>query len=119
MNHKKKINIETRPWGFFEIIKETDSFKIKKICVKPGHRLSYQFHKKRSETWIMISGKGILIIDDIEYNYSPGKTFTIPVKAKHRIENNSDDETIFIEIQTGSYFGEDDIIRLDDDYKRI
>tara|TARA_B100001093_G_scaffold385698_1_gene371553 strand:+ start:2090 stop:2449 length:360 start_codon:yes stop_codon:yes gene_type:complete len=119
MSQDNYIYKEKRPWGSFYIIAEEESYKIKKIEVNSGHRLSYQLHKKRSEVWTIINGNGKILLDDIEYKYSPGDTFVIPKGIKHRIENNSKDKTVFIEVQTGNYFGEDDIVRLDDDYKRI
>ena len=118
MNQADYIYSEKRPWGEFFIIQETISYKIKRIEVNPGQRLSYQYHNKRSEVWIIIQGEGTVILNDNKINYSKGDTIEIPQGVKHRIENNGSEKTIFIEVQTGTYFGEDDIVRLQDDYNR-
>ena len=112
------LYMEKRPWGSFFVIQESTSYKIKRIEVNPGQRLSYQYHNKRSEVWVIIQGNGVITLNDIEKNYSKGDTILIPQGMKHRIENQGTKTTIFIEVQTGSYFGEDDIVRLDDDYNR-
>jgi len=110
---------EERPWGEFFILIEEKNFKLKKIVVNPYHKLSYQLHNKRSESWTIIKGEGKVILDDkiIEVKY--GDIIKIPLKSKHRIINDSSEKLIFIEVQTGTYFGEDDIIRIEDDYNRI
>ena len=118
MNQADYIYSEKRPWGEFFIIQETISYKIKRIEVNPGQRLSYQYHNKRSEVWIIIQGEGTVILNDNKINYSKGDTIEIPQGVKHRIENNGSEKTIFIEVQTGTYFGEDDIVRLQDVYNR-
>ncbi len=112
------IENEKRPWGRFYVIHDESDYKIKRIEVDPKKRLSYQFHQKRSETWVIIKGFGKITIDGIVKNYNSGETILIPKGVKHRIENLGDDELIFIEVQTGSYFGEDDIVRIEDDYNR-
>ncbi len=109
---------EERPWGRYYVIHDQENYKIKRIEVEPGQRLSYQFHEKRSETWVIVKGNGMVIIDEKKQNVSEGKTILIPKKSRHRIENISDTQLVFIEIQTGTYFGEDDIVRLSDDYNR-
>ena len=113
------LKSEERPWGRFFIIDEQSTYKLKRIEVDPGKRLSYQYHKKRSEVWIIIKGKGTITLNDKVKEYSKGETILIPQGMKHRIENNTKYKVVFIEIQTGSYFGEDDIVRLEDDYGRI
>ena len=118
MNQADYIYSEKRPWGEFFIIQETISYKIKRIEVNPGQRLSYQYHNKRSEVWIIIQGEGTVLLNDNKINYSKGDTIEIPQGVKHRIENNGSEKTIFIEVQTGTYVGEDDIVRLQDDYNR-
>ena len=112
------LNDNTRPWGKFEILEEREEFKIKKITVNPGQRLSYQFHNKRSESWTIVKGSGIFTIDDVEKEVKYGDSLIIPIKSKHRLFNNSKNNLVFIEIQTGDYFGEDDIVRIKDDYNR-
>ena len=118
MNQDNYLYIEDRPWGSFSIIQHDPAYKIKRIEVKPGARLSYQYHNKRSEVWVIIQGEGLITLNDKVNNYKKGDTILIPKKTKHRIENKGNDNTIFIEVQTGSYFGEDDIVRLEDDYNR-
>lgn len=115
MNYLKK---DERPWGRFFILQDEINYKIKRIEVEPGQRLSYQFHNKRSETWVIIEGSAYITVDDTSKEFEKGDTIIIPLKAKHRVENKSDSLLVFIEIQIGSYFGEDDIIRLNDDYGR-
>ncbi len=114
----KYIEKEERPWGRYYVIHDEQNYKVKRIEVEPGQRLSYQYHKKRSETWVIVKGKGIVIIDEKKQNVSEGETILIQKKSRHRIENISDDQLVFIEVQTGTYFGEDDIVRLSDDYNR-
>lgn len=113
-----KKNIEIRPWGSFEILFENKSCKIKRIKVNPGGRLSYQYHKKRSEAWTIIQGNAIVTLDGNEIKNKKGDTITIPKGAKHRVQNNKNEVLVFIEVQTGEYFGEDDIVRIKDDYGR-
>jgi len=114
----KFIDSEERPWGLFYVIHDEKKYKIKRIEVNPGQRLSYQFHNKRSETWVIIQGCAHITINDEEKKFNEGETVTIPVQAKHRVQNKTEEKLIFIEIQTGSYFGEDDIVRIQDDYNR-
>ena len=109
---------EKRPWGTFEILQTSDAYKIKKITVLPGKRLSLQSHEKRSEHWVIIQGNGVVTQDNKETNVSKNSQIFISVAQKHRIYNTGKDPLIFIEIQTGTYFGEDDIIRYEDDFNR-
>jgi len=113
------LDSELRPWGSYHIISYDKKFKIKKIEVNPGQRLSYQYHNKRSETWTIISGIAHVTINDKVSELMAGDSITIPLKAKHRVENKGLNNLIFIEVQTGSYFGEDDIVRIEDDYNRV
>ena len=114
----KYLEKDERPWGRYFVLQDESNFKIKRIEVEPGQRLSYQYHNKRSETWIVIKGTALVTINNNIKDYKEGETVIIPLKAKHRVENKSNSLLIFIEVQTGSYFGEDDIIRLNDDYGR-
>ena len=114
-----KYEAESRPWGMYEVLLDSDTTKVKRITVAPGGRLSYQYHKKRAETWVIIQGQGIVTIEGKNQKISQGETIIIPVNSKHRIENTGKNKLIFIEVQTGTYFGEDDIIRVEDDYNRI
>ncbi len=109
---------EERPWGWFKILYETNTYKVKEILVRPGCRLSYQSHTKRSEHWLIVRGEATAILDDIESRVPVGGSVDVPVGAKHRIANNTNEDMIFIEVQRGTYFGEDDIVRYADDYNR-
>lgn len=114
----KYLEKDERPWGRYFVLQDEFNYKVKRIEVKPGQRLSYQYHNKRSETWIIIEGSALVTINDKSKAYTAGKTVVIPLKAKHRVENKSNSLLVFIEVQTGEYFGEDDIIRINDDYGR-
>ncbi len=113
-----KNYIEKRPWGKFEILVDDSDCKVKKITVNPGGRLSYQYHHKRHEVWTVVSGNATITLDDKVSHHTYGETIFIPVLTKHRVENKSLDDLVFIEVQYGSYFGEDDIVRIEDDYDR-
>ena len=116
MNNNK---CESRPWGHFEILLDDKNTKVKKICVHPLQRLSYQMHHKRSEVWTIIEGQGYVIIDDLIQRVGNGSIVHIPAGRKHRIINDRDEGILtFIEVQYGEYFGEDDIVRYSDDYNR-
>jgi len=109
---------EYRPWGKYEILHEEENCKVKKITVKPGGRLSYQYHHKRSEVWTVVKGEAYMLLDDELSLHTYGETIIIPQGTKHRVENKGQDDLVFIEVQHGSYFGEDDIVRIEDDYNR-
>jgi mannose-6-phosphate isomerase len=111
-------NFEDRPWGRYYVIHDETNYKLKRIEVYPKGCLSYQYHHKRSETWTIVQGKGIVTLNGVKSEYTVGMTITIPQGAKHRIENPNDERLVFIEVQTGSYFGEDDIVRIEDVYNR-
>ena len=111
--------IEERPWGKFENLLEADYCKVKRITVNPGERLSYQYHHKRNEVWTIVQGVALITIDDHATWVQPGTTVQIPAGTKHRIQNTAEDPLVFIEVQHGSYFGEDDIVRIGDDYGRV
>ena len=110
--------MEERPWGEFFILSEDQNFKIKKILVKPNKRLSYQYHKNRDELWYFINGQGKVTVNEKFSIVEKGSIVTINRLDKHRIENIGNENLIFIEVQTGSYFGEDDIVRIQDDFNR-
>ena len=86
MNYLEK---DERPWGRYFVLQDETNYKIKKIEVEPGQRLSYQYHNKRSETWIIIEGSAIVTINDNSKEYKEGETVVIPLKAKHRVENKN------------------------------
>lgn len=108
-----------RPWGRYQVIDEQPTHKVKRIWVSPGQQLSYQRHQKRAEHWFVISGQGVATINGDEIGVSAGSTVDIAINQLHRIKNTSTDELIFIEVQTGTYFGEDDIERVEDDFGRV
>ena len=112
------IESEERPWGRFFVLHDELTYKLKRIEVDPGERLSYQYHRKRSEAWTIVEGAGVITLDGIDKEYTKGQTLIIPKGVKHRIENKGKEKVVFIEVQTGSYFGEDDIVRIEDDYNR-
>lgn len=109
---------EERPWGRFEVILDTDYFKSKRITVWPGHKLSYQSHARRAEHWVIVKGEAEVTLNDEVFRLKAGEHVHIPLGAKHRIANPGEIALEFIEVQTGTYFGEDDIIRYSDDYGR-
>ncbi len=112
-------SIVSAPWGTWQILDETSAYKVKRVLIKPGQRLSYQSHEKREENWFVAQGVATVTLDGVDHQLIAGGYIHIPVAAKHRIQNNSTNEDlIFIEIQRGSYFGEDDIQRFADDYGR-
>lgn len=110
--------IKKTPWGQWEVLLDESLYKVKRIRVEPGKRLSYQKHSKRREHWMVVEGTAKVTLDDQEFQVPTGKTVDIEIGQAHRIETLGDVPMVFIEIQTGSYFGEDDIVRLQDDYGR-
>ncbi|MCB0377256.1 MAG: mannose-1-phosphate guanylyltransferase/mannose-6-phosphate isomerase [Bdellovibrionales bacterium] len=109
---------EYRPWGMYRNLWEEESFKTKVIEVSPRQQLSYQSHAKRSEIWVIVEGEGEVILNDESIAVRAGSVVQIPQGAKHRMHNTSDKSLKFVEVQQGSYFGEDDIVRYQDDYNR-
>jgi mannose-6-phosphate isomerase len=110
--------IEYRPWGAYTILHDTSEAKVKIIEVEPRSRLSYQYHTKRQEQWTVIYGELTIVLDDEKVFRKAGESIHIPLGAKHRAWNETDKPVRFIEVQTGTYFGEDDIVRIEDDYNR-
>jgi mannose-6-phosphate isomerase len=109
---------DRRPWGTYTVLDEGTLFKVKRIEVLPGKRLSYQKHSKRAEHWFIVDGTARVRLDDNEINLGPGEAIDIPKGSAHRIENPGSDLLVFIEVQRGEYLGEDDIVRLQDDFGR-
>lgn len=107
-----------RPWGTYTVLEDAQDHKVKRIEVRPGGRLSYQRHLQRAEHWFVLRGTGKLVLDGVESQVGPGVAIDIPLDTAHRIENPGAEPLVFIEVQHGSYFGEDDIIRYDDIYAR-
>ena len=112
------LEIGERPWGKYFVLADEPHYKLKRIIVNPGKRLSYQYHHHRQEFWTIVEGEAVVILNEEEHDLKYGDSIHIPLGAKHRIENRSSDLLVFIEVQTGTYFGEDDIVRLQDDFAR-
>lgn len=109
---------EQRPWGGYVVLDEAADFKLKRITVKPGKRLSYQFHDRRSEHWFVVRGTAAVTLDGEILEVPAGTAIDIPRGAAHRVANETADDLVLIEVQQGDYFGEDDITRLEDDFGR-
>lgn len=106
------------PWGKWEVLLAQSGYKVKRITVNPGHCLSYQKHAKRSEHWVAVVGKGLIILDGEKHILQPGDSIDIPAGMPHRACNEGEKPFVFIEVQMGSYLGENDIVRLEDSYGR-
>lgn len=109
---------DRRPWGTFTVLDEGTDFKVKRIEVLPGKRLSYQMHSQRAEHWVVVHGTAKVTLDDQEIVVLTGQAIDIPIGAAHRVENPGEETLLFIEVQRGAYLGEDDIVRLQDDFGR-
>lgn len=107
-----------RPWGSYEVIQTTKDYQLKRIEILPGKRLSLQRHKYRAEQWFIISGSAMAVVDNRTLVLKPGDTVGIPAGTIHRIGSYLHTPVVMIEVQTGTYFGEDDIERLEDDFNR-
>ena len=118
--HKEsEMEADHRPWGFYTILADEADHKVKRICVYPGKRLSLQRHRRRAEHWYLLAGEAVVTLDGREITLRAGEVVDIPCGAAHRLQNIGVKEVSFIEIQTGEYFGEDDIERFADDYGRV
>lgn len=109
---------EERPWGNFEILYEEKGLKVKRITVQPDKRLSLQSHEHRSENWVVVAGQAVVTLAEEDIPRGPNQAIYIPAGVKHRMANYGQEPVVFIEVQTGSYLGEDDIVRYQDDYQR-
>ena len=109
---------DVRPWGGYTVLEDATDHKVKEIVVDPGKRFSYQRHARRAEHWFVVRGRGVVTLDGDEIPVSPGSTVDIPIGTAHRMTNTGDEPVMFVEVQTGDYFGEDDIVRLEDDFGR-
>jgi mannose-6-phosphate isomerase len=120
MNHELETSdrFDRRPWGTFTVLDEGEGFKVKRIEVLPGKRLSYQKHSQRAEHWVVVQGTARVTLDDQEIMVPTGQAIDIAIGAAHRVENPGGEILVFIEVQRGSYLGEDDIVRLQDDFGR-
>jgi mannose-6-phosphate isomerase-like protein (cupin superfamily) len=117
-NGPMELEYDERPWGNYTVLSDADDHKVKEIVVLPGKRLSYQQHAKRSEHWFVVRGNGTVTLDGVDIPVGPGSTIDVELEMPHRMANTGDEELLFVEVQHGTYFGEDDIIRLDDDFGR-
>ncbi len=109
-----------RPWGYYEVLSDDkNDHKVKRITVWPRKRLSLQLHKRRREHWVIVTGMARVTLDRDTLDLGPSQSVDIPIGTAHRIENIGNIPLVFIEVQLGDYFGEDDIIRLEDDYGRV
>ncbi len=107
-----------RPWGSYDVLADDADFKVKTITVAPGKRLSYQRHSRRSEHWFVVRGEGTVTLDGEPIAVRRGSAVDVAVGAAHRIECTGVEPLVFVEVQHGDYFGEDDITRLEDDFGR-
>jgi mannose-6-phosphate isomerase-like protein (cupin superfamily) len=110
---------DRRPWGTFNVLDEGDNFKVKRIEVLPGKRLSYQKHAQRAEHWVVVNGTAKVTLDDRDIEVKAGESIDIAIGSAHRVENPGEELLVFIEVQRGNYLGEDDIVRLQDDFGRV
>lgn len=109
---------DRRPWGRFVILDQGDGFKVKRIEVMAGKRLSLQSHEQRQEQWTVVGGQALVTVDSAEHRLGPGESIRIPRQARHRVACVGAEPLCFIEVQTGAYLGEDDIVRYEDDFSR-
>jgi mannose-1-phosphate guanylyltransferase/mannose-6-phosphate isomerase len=116
--HLEHLTVQ-RPWGSYTVLEEGPGFKVKRVTVNPGGRLSLQMHHQRSEHWVVIAGTARVTRDQEVFDLHVGESTAIPVKTKHRLENSGQEAVHIIEVQNGPYLGEDDIMRFKDDYGRI
>jgi len=115
---ERTIERDDRPWGYFEILSDLPDCKVKRIVVYPGCRLSLQRHRHRDEHWFVIAGSAIVTVDRKEIPLGSKGSVDIPRTFLHRVNNIGFEDFVFIEVQIGDYFGEDDIERMEDDYGR-
>ncbi|NNG46920.1 MAG: phosphomannose isomerase type II C-terminal cupin domain [Deltaproteobacteria bacterium] len=108
-----------RPWGYYLVLYEEEGCKVKRFLVRPGKRLSLQRHKYRAEHWHLVRGDALVTRDGEEIRMQAGQSLDIPLGAVHRIENVGQEDVVVIEVQSGTYLGEDDIERFEDDFGRV
>ncbi len=118
-SQRQEEDFARRPWGNYKKLFQEPGVWVKRVEVNPGCRLSLQKHAKRSEKWVIVKGSGLAIVNHHEIAVAPGMVVDVPLGAVHRIGNTGDDYLVFIEVACGSYLGEDDISRLEDDYNRL
>ena len=112
------METDHRPWGCYEVLAVAPDHKVKRITDYPGQRLSLQRHRRRSEHWYLLRGQAVSTVDGEEIPLSSGRAVDIPAGTSHRLANVGTENVVFIEVQTGDYFGEDDIERIADDFGR-
>ena len=110
---------DERPWGTYEVLEEQPGYKVKVLVVNPGARLSLQRHSRRGEHWVVVEGVADVVCGDRELQLQKGEHIHIPPETNHRLGNSGSVRLAIIEVQLGDYLGEDDIVRLEDDYQRI
>ena len=116
----KEREYSERPWGNYTVLDDdAPDHKVKRLVVHPGKRLSYQRHAKRAEHWFIVSGNARVTLDGAVIDLQPGEAIDIPQGSAHRIANEGRTDLVFVEVQHGTYFGEDDIVRLEDDFGRV
>jgi mannose-6-phosphate isomerase len=109
-----------RPWGNYTVLDDdAPDHKVKRLVVHPGKRLSYQRHSQRAEHWFIVAGTATVTLDGKVTQVHAGEAIDIPLESAHRVANEGDTDVVLIEVQRGTYFGEDDIVRLEDDYGRL
>ncbi len=108
-----------RPWGSYETVDEGECFKVKRITVNPGASLSLQLHHKRAEHWVVVKGTAFVTVEERQFDLKENESVYIPVEARHRLENRKAEPLELIEVQSGEYLGEDDIVRFEDNYGRL
>jgi mannose-6-phosphate isomerase len=113
-----KGETDERPWGRYEVLEEGAGYKVKRLEVKPGARLSLQRHSRRGEHWVVVQGTADVVCGERELRLKEGEHIHIPPETNHRLGNSSEGPLALIEVQLGDYLGEDDIVRLEDDYER-
>lgn len=118
MSTMPELETDHRPWGTYTVLDDDGTHKVKRIVVHPGKRLSYQRHTRRSEHWFIVRGRAEVTLDGRVVKLEAGDSVDIPVGTDHRIANPGQTDVVFVEVQHGEYFGEDDIVRLEDDYGR-
>lgn len=118
-NNYKRGDKDTRPWGTWEVLDAGDGFCVKRICVTPGNILSLQLHHFRSEHWIIVKGEAVVTLGEEKLTKRANESVYIPDETKHRIQNDTNENMEFIEIQTGENLDENDIVRLEDSYGRV
>ncbi len=117
-NNYKRGDHDTRPWGTWEVLDAGDGFCVKKITVNPGGILSLQLHHFRSEHWTIVQGTAVVTLGEEKITVGQNEHVFIPVETKHRIQNDTTEEVVFVEIQAGDNLDEKDIVRYEDNYGR-